>query len=81
MARENRGRSLAVPDDHFSAFFTQATGNPPYPYQRRLDDEPAESCLIHVPTGFGDCGLTVVVESVRRNNSSVYLTGSSPKYE
>jgi hypothetical protein len=39
-----------VPVQDFSAFFSQATGNQPYPYQRRLGNERIENRLIYVPT-------------------------------
>jgi CRISPR-associated endonuclease/helicase Cas3 len=47
-----------VPVQDFSAFFSQATGNQPYPYQRGLAEQSIHSRLIHVPTG---CGKTAAV--------------------
>ncbi len=42
-------------DDAFRAFFKDAMGKEPYPYQEKLAAVPIESRLINVPTG---CGKT-----------------------
>lgn len=40
------------PFENFEAFFKKATGNNPYPYQKRLAESPITS-VINVPTGAG----------------------------
>ena len=42
----------SLPCKNFKAFFKQATGNDPYPYQKRLAESPIPS-VINVPTGAG----------------------------
>jgi CRISPR-associated endonuclease/helicase Cas3 len=49
-----------VPNEDFSGFFTQATSNQPYPYQCRLANEPVQSRLIRVPTGFGKTAAVIL---------------------
>ena len=38
--------------ENFEAFFKKATGNDPYPYQKKLAESPIPS-VINVPTGAG----------------------------
>jgi CRISPR-associated endonuclease/helicase Cas3 len=52
--------------DDYRAFFTQATGNHPYPYQEKLAQEPVASRLIHVPTGCGKTAAAVLAWLWRR---------------
>lgn len=47
-----------MPSQTFQAFFGEATGKTPYPYQVSLATAPIESRLIDVPTG---CGKTAAV--------------------
>jgi CRISPR-associated endonuclease/helicase Cas3 len=49
-----------VPADEFRAFFAQATGNQPYPYQEKLARAPIESRLIAIPTGPGKTAAVVL---------------------
>ena len=44
----------------FPNSFQQATGNPPYDYQRRLAEGPCESRLINIPTGLGKTAAVVL---------------------
>ncbi len=37
----------------FDAFFTQVTGNAPFPYQRRLATDESLPQLLNAPTGAG----------------------------
>lgn len=50
----------------FDAFFEKATGNPPYPYQRRLADDPDFPELLDVPTGMGKTAAAVLAWLWRR---------------
>ena len=50
-----------MPVRDFSAFFSQATGNQPYPYQPRLADEAVRSRLVHVPTGLNEIATVALV--------------------
>ena len=45
---------------NYSDFFQQATGNPPYDYQRHLAECPCESRLINIPTGLGKTAAVVL---------------------
>ena len=50
----------------FDSFFREATGNSPYPYQRRLAESPLKSCLVDIPTGLGKTAAAILAWLWRR---------------
>ena len=58
-----------MPVQDFSAFFSQATGHQPYPYQHSVAHALIKSRLIHVAAG---CGKTAPIAFLHRwNRTSV----------
>ena len=44
----------------FDEWFKRATGNDPFPYQRRFAEEGEIPLLVNVPTGLGKTALAVL---------------------
>ena len=51
---------MATNPTDFDSFFHEATGNSPYPYQRRLAESPLNSCLVDIPTGLGKTAAAIL---------------------
>ncbi|MEO7143494.1 MAG: DEAD/DEAH box helicase, partial [Bryobacteraceae bacterium] len=53
----------------FEPFFSDATGNAPYPYQTALASEGIRSHAIHVPTGAGKTAAVILAWLWQRRNN------------
>lgn len=75
-----RGREGAIVTDtgDFDAFFRAATGQAPWPYQRRLGNGTEWPGLIEVPTGLGKT-LAVVVAWLWRRRAEHHTRATTPR--
>jgi len=62
----------------FAAFFKQATGQTPFPYQSRLAESPEWPARIEVPTGLGKT-LAVVVGWLWRRQTQSGFRDATPR--
>jgi CRISPR-associated endonuclease/helicase Cas3 len=64
---------------NFDAFFTQATGNPPFPYQRALATGESLPQLIDVPTGAGKTAAAILGWLWRRRFANEDMRRATPR--
>ncbi|MBI3798636.1 MAG: DEAD/DEAH box helicase [Deltaproteobacteria bacterium] len=64
---------------NFDTFFKQATGNPPFPYQRRLATGESLPQLINVPTGAGKTAAAILGWLWRRRYADEDTKRATPR--
>jgi CRISPR-associated endonuclease/helicase Cas3 len=65
--------------ESFDAFFEQATGHAPYPYQRRLAAEASVPHRLSVPTALGKTAAAILAWLWRRRFSSPTVRAATPR--
>jgi len=63
----------------FTRFFLQATGFEPYPYQKRLAEEPSLPEVLSVPTGLGKTAAVVLAWVWRRYQADGGIRNGTPR--
>lgn len=70
---------MSVVDSGFDAFFEKATGNKPYPFQKRLATCEQLPELIDIPTGLGKTDAVVLAWLWRRRFTSQEVRKATPR--
>ena len=71
--------TTASPATSFDDFFSKATGHPPYPYQKRLAEEPDFPQILEVPTGCGKTAAAVLAWLWRRRFATETVRQMTPR--
>lgn len=70
---------MSIDDSGFDAFFEKATGNKPYPFQKRLATCEQLPELIDIPTGLGKTDAVVLAWLWRRRFASREVQDTTPR--